>query len=197
MFDPILYWTNPPDKQNKPQEYAKYLKRSDYLMSILPNYVTKDESILEIGCNCGRNLNALYLAGYYNLTGIDINATAIGLSEELYPGLYSVAEFYIESIESWMRTNPSQYDCIFTMAVLEHIPKGSEWIFYNMAHKARRTIITIEDEQSVSEKHFPRNYQAVFDALGWRQILQKQATSEDELTGLTARIFKRKVTNGI
>jgi 2-polyprenyl-3-methyl-5-hydroxy-6-metoxy-1,4-benzoquinol methylase len=193
MFDPILYWTNPPDKQNKPSEYAKYIKRSDFLMSFLPNYVTKDESILELGCNCGRNLNALYLAGYYNLTGIDINATAIQYGSIAYPDLYSIAEFYTESIESWMSTNPSQYDCIFTMAVLEHIPKGSEWIFYNIAHKARNTIITIEDEQSISEKHHPRNYQQVFDALGWRQVFYKQADKSNELEGITARIFVRKV----
>jgi 2-polyprenyl-3-methyl-5-hydroxy-6-metoxy-1,4-benzoquinol methylase len=164
-------------------------------MTLLPNYVLKDESILELGCNCGRNLQALYLEGYYDLSGIDINASAFNYGAIQYPDLYSIAEFYTESIESWMKTNPLQYDCIFTMAVLEHIPKGSEWIFHNIAHKARHTIITVEDEQSVSERHFPRNYQAVFDALGWRQLLQKQAGSEDELTGLTARIFTRKVKN--
>ena len=197
MFDPILYWSNPPDKWNKPTEYAKYIKRSEFLMSFLPDYVNKEESVLELGCNVGRNMNALYQEGYYDLTGVDINATAIKLSAEIYPNLNSVAEFYIESIESWIKNNPLQYDCIFTMAVLEHIPKGSEWIFVNIAHKARHTIITVEDELSISERHFPRNYQVVFDRLGWRQLAQKQATSADELDGLTARIFTRKVKNGI
>jgi len=195
MSSLLAYWTNPTDAPNKPQEYAKYTKRSDFLMSILPNYVNKDESILELGCNCGRNLNALYLAGYYDLSGIDINASAIRLCEKIYPDLYSVAEFYTESIESWMKTNPLQYDCIFTMAVLEHIPKESEWIFVNIAHKARGAIITIEDENSGGPKHFPRNYQKVFDGLGWRQIFEQQATSANELHGLIARVFTRKVVN--
>jgi len=197
MSDLLAYWRNPPDAINKPSEYAKYTKRSVFLMSILPNYVNKEESILELGCNCGRNLNALYLSGYYDLSGVDINSNALKLTETIYPDLYSVAEFYNESIESWIKTNPLQYDCIFTMAVLEHIQKESEWIFVNIAHKARHCIITIEDERSGSPKHFPRNYQVVFDHLGWRQILVQQASKADELEGLIARVFKRKVINDI
>ena len=193
MFDPQAYWRNPNDAINKPSEYAKYTKRSDFLLNILPRYITKDNSILELGCNCGRNLNALYLAGYKYLSGIDINMSAIKLCEKIYPELYSVAEFYIESIESWLKTNPLQYDVIFTMAVLEHIPKESEWIFYNIAHKARSLILTIEDENSGSPKHFPRNYQPIFDGLGWRQIFEQRASQSDQLEGLIARAFTRKV----
>lgn len=187
------YWRNPPDSINKPSEYAKYTQRSEFLMDILPNYATKDFNILELGCNCGRNLQALYLAGYKHLSGVDINTTALKYGESIYPDLYSAAEFYNESIESWIKTNSVLYDLIFTMAVLEHIPKESEWIFYNISHKARYNIITIEDENSGSPKHFPRNYKVIFDQLGWWQLFEKQASKADELEGITARVFTRKV----
>lgn len=197
MSNLLAYWSNPPDAINKPQSYAKFVKRSEFLMSFLPDYVDTTNSILELGCNCGRNLQALYQAGYKHLSGIDINTGALVWGATQYPDLYSSAEFYNEAIESWIKTNPKQYDCIFTMAVLEHIPKESEWVFKSIAVKSRKVIITVEDERSGSPRHFPRNYADIFNGLGWKQVLIKVATKADELEGLLARVFTRRITNDI
>ena len=37
-----------------------------------------------------------------------------------------------------------EHDLVFTMAVLEHIHSDSEWVFSEMARKAKRFLITIE-----------------------------------------------------
>lgn len=187
----LAYWSNPPEPWNSPREYAQHTKRSDFLMSILPNYVSKDESVLELGCNCGRNLNALYNAGYKKLSGIDVSHNALLYGSLMYSELHGEAVFYNDLIESWIKTAPD-YDCIFTMAVLEHIVTESEWIFEYIAQKARRTIITIEDEVSKTSGHFPRDYKAIFEGMGWKQILEKQATTQDDLKGFVARVFERE-----
>lgn len=62
------------------------------------------------------------------------------------------------------------YDVVFTMAVLEHIHRDSEWVFGELVRCARRFVVTIEDEGTISERHFPRNYGAIFQALGLEQI---------------------------
>lgn len=55
------------------------------------------------------------------------------------------------------------------MAVLEHIHFDSDWIFAELVRIAP-LIITIEDEVDISTRHFPRNYQKVFEPLGMRQV---------------------------
>lgn len=190
MCNVLDYWRNPPDAINKPESYAKFQKRSDFLMSFLPDYVDITSSIVELGCNCGRNLNALYLAGYKDLSGVDINTSALCYGATQYKELFDEGRFYNESIESWLKTNPKQYDCIFTMAVLEHIPKESAWVFTNISAKARHVIITVEDERSGSPRHFPRHYRDIFTKLGWAEVFTKEATQADELIGITARVFK-------
>ena len=57
------------------------------------------------------------------------------------------------------------------MAVLEHLPKESEWIFEKMV-KHSKHIITIEDEKSINKICFPRNYKKIFEDLGMKQIYE-------------------------
>lgn len=184
------YWADPYDEHNSPIEYSKHTKRSEYLLSVLPRYVGKKESILEIGCNIGRNLNALSEAGYPNLTGIDINTKALKQSKKIYPHLK--ATLINNSMEDWV-TDKKRYDCVYTMAVMIHLPYESDWVFKEIARKAKHTLITIEDEENVTWKHFPRNYNKVFSRLGWKEIFSEVLDGPDALKGYKTRVFKRKL----
>lgn len=50
-------------------------------------YVSKDMSILDVGCGYGRTLNLLYNNGFKNLTGIDYSQGMINRGLKLYPYL--------------------------------------------------------------------------------------------------------------
>jgi hypothetical protein len=83
-----------------------------------------------------------------------------------------------------------EYDCVFTMAVLEHLPYESDGVFREIVRAARYALITIEDERSHTWKHFPRRYDRVFERLGMRQV---ESLSCDAVDGLgspfVARVF--------
>jgi len=180
------FWKNPNDI-NLPETYILG-ERSLFLLDLF-NYtnIKLTDSILELGCNVGRNLNFLFVNGYKNLSGIEININAKPVMERIFPFVHKYATIYWDSIENIII---QQEDVIFTMAVLEHIHPDSEWIFEEMSHKANKYIITIEDENVISDRHFVRNYKDVFENLGLTQIYEQNCVGVPELgADFYARIF--------
>lgn len=165
------YWRNPDDGINDPETYAneKDRQRTETLVSIIERLpIAKNARILEIGCNVGRNLEGLRLAGYDNLWGLEINKNAIELMRRHYPELSATT--VVASVEDKIPEIPDDYfELVFTMAVLEHIHPSSEWVFAEMA-RITRFLITIEDEYTRSWRHRPRNYERAFGRLGMEQI---------------------------
>jgi predicted TPR repeat methyltransferase len=95
--------------------YSDY-KMPVYITANLP--VSKDASILDVGCGLGQMLNQLKLQGYNNLLGIDISSESIdscikqGINVELINDVISFSE----------QTN-KKFDLIIMSHVLEHIEK--------------------------------------------------------------------------
>jgi len=187
MNEHQVYWNNPTHPINQPEIYARWTERSDYLLKVLTPFVDRSDHIIELGCNIGRNLAALWDAGYHNLYGVDINSRALELSKKFYPGMK--ASLYHGTIENfeWHRDT---YDCIFTMGVLMHLPDNS--IFNVIEKRVGRVLITIEDEHTPNIKgghHFPRDYSKVF--VGLRQIHVEKVAEIPP--GLTTRVFVREL----
>ena len=162
------YWRKP-DRPNRPKAYLEGKERSEFLIDLMGRYATPMQTILEVGCNVGRNLAYLHRAGYRELSGIEINTAAVDQLRASYPEL-AQATIHNASVEEVIpRLDP--YDVVFTMAVLEHIHPDSDWILEHIVRIAGDTLITIEDEvDSVGYRHFPRRYDEVFGALGMRQV---------------------------
>lgn len=186
------YWRNPSDAGNAPEQYATTgAARSAFLLSLMQPYTSKDKRILELGCNVGRNLNALHDAGYGLLCGIEINANAVAEMRQRYPALVAVAHIINEPIEDAIKPmRDGEFDVIYTMAVLEHLHSDSEWVFREMVRVAGTAVITIEDEASRTPRHFPRRYDQVFEPLGLRQVVARACDEVDGLgPGFMARVF--------
>jgi SAM-dependent methyltransferase len=163
------YWRNP-GKENLPGKYLSSARseRSEYLVNLLLSIgVYNQDTILEIGCNSGRNLMHLWKAGYRHLMGIEINPEAVKLMHDKLP--YLKADVRVGPVEQVL-PQIETVDVIVTLAVLVHIHPESEFIFGEMADRAGRFIVTIEDERTDGARHFARNYQGVFENLGMRQI---------------------------
>lgn len=182
------YWRSP-DGANNPATYYGSAERSTFLLSLIKKHVGPDASIIELGCNVGRNLNYLWQAGYRNLSGVEINEDAIKKMKEGYPDMKPT--IYRGTIEDRIK-EMEQYDLVFTMAVLEHIHRDSEWVFSEMARIAMKYLITIEDEKNASERHFPRNYKQIFESLHLREIYEHNCADVPMLSAkFNARIFIR------
>jgi len=79
------YWRHPGDKYNAPELYIYPVERSKFLLKFIKRYADFQASILEIGCNVGRNLNYLFNAGYKELGGVEISQEALDLMKKTYP----------------------------------------------------------------------------------------------------------------
>ena len=176
-----------------PSNYLHGSERSEYLVSLVKQYIKSDASILELGCNVGRNLNHLWKSGYSNLSGVEINPDALKLMKRNFPDMQVIT--YEGSIEDRIK-ELGDYDLVFTMAVLEHIHSDSEGVFSEIARKAKKYLITIEGEKKIeSELHFPRNYKTIFEGLGLQQVYEKQLSQKEGLnTNFYARVFSRNPT---
>lgn len=166
-----------PGAGNEPVDYWSHIERSEFLYKFI-DVVPKDLNIVELGCNCGRNVFYLNDKGF-NVTGMDINPNAIEFNQGL--------PIWCQSIEDYFRCNPEP-DMYFSMAVLEHLPFSSDWVFAEMA-KAKY-VLTIEDEITDGGAFHKRNYKEIFESLGMEEI--KHETNDDFfVTRYEARLFRR------
>lgn len=165
-----------------PSTYLGHPERTGFLVSKISGLAVSD--ILEIGCNCGRNLEGLGLSRKYRLFGIELNKKAIDLMKLYHPETYKDAAIINTSVNE-LDLSVRQFDLVFTMAVLEHIKDIS------FLRKIKtKYFITMEDERGKSRWwYFKRNYKEVFEQLGFRQL------EEQNLEGIidnnfTYRLFR-------
>ncbi|MCE7740853.1 MAG: class I SAM-dependent methyltransferase [Candidatus Heimdallarchaeota archaeon] len=192
----LTYWSEPNDGSNKPEGYLQLekTKRSQLLLKLLEIAdIPKNAKILELGPNACRNLNFLYNNEYVNLFGIEISENALDLAKKSFPSQINKITLLNAPVESILPLFFTKFDVIFTMAVLEHIhTKASKEIFKHIS-KLTNILITIEDEFGVSERHFPRNYQKIFESLGFNQIhVEEDVTNHHFNKSFRARIFVKK-----
>lgn len=189
------YWRKPYDGCNLPLDYyMEGQERSQFLVELIKRYIDSDAKILEIGCNVGRNLNYLFTSGYTKVEGIEIGKDAIALMKRAYPEMAKLIKVYNAPVEDIINDfEDDVFDVVFTMAVLEHIHPDSRFIFSEMVRITKRYLITIEDERSVSWRHFPRNCRKVFEPLGLKQI---QEFNCQGIKGLGSNVWARIFLKG-
>lgn len=187
------YWRAPNDTANPPDYYLQGEPRSRFLLDLIQQHVGSAGSILEIGCNVGRNLHFLYQAGYRSLAGIEISAGALEMMRQHFGEMAAHSRIIHSPVEDAIRAlRDREFDAVYTMAVLEHIHPDSEWIFREMVRVCGKCLITIEDEGDISPRHFPRNYRQVFEPLGLRQVYERPSGDIQGLPAPTvARVFRR------
>ena len=191
------YGHDPSDDANQPERYAEHPDRSRFLIERIDALAPRPESILEVGCNVGRNLQFLREAGFSTITGIELSAKALDTLRRVYPGLADAVTLVNQPAEEALRPLASgSFDLVFSMAVLVHIPPpGADEVFEQMARVARRNIVTIEDEKLHTERHFPRDYERIFTRLGMRQLAVFDGSTmakRDFTTDYVARVFEKR-----
>lgn len=181
------HWKHP-DRWNNPEDYLIPIKRSQYFYNKIKDIIPQHAKILELGCNVGRNLAFIRDRGYSNLTGVEINHDAIALGTQ--KGNFGYVSVIESSIENYFKPMRLGFDLIFTMAVLEHLHPKTFRLFQDMA-RATKYIITIEDEESKSFQHTPRNYKKIFEDFGMTQIEEENCNHIFPGKQMIYRLFKK------
>lgn len=191
------FWRDPNHGQNKPQDYLNAPEaRGRFVAELSEKHIPDRVRVLEIGCNVGRNLNSLRLAGWTDLSGIEISESAVNVMKQAYPEMAARATIYNAPVEDVIKQFADrQFNVVFTMAVLEHIHPDSEWVFAEMARITDKLLITVENESRSSWRQFARNYRSIFEALGLEQVEEvfcEPFTNELNFTiPYVARVFRR------
>jgi hypothetical protein len=156
-------------------------ERSEILCDIIKKYAKPTDSILEIGCSWGRNLETLYDNGFKNLTGIDAHEEAIkGIRNKDIKGIVGAMQDKLKELP--------QYDIIFTKSVLYLTPDPN---YQDIVDKVKKYLITCEGEggQHVANPGlFDRNYKAIFELYEMEQIEEREAFAG---VGTRIRVFKK------
>jgi SAM-dependent methyltransferase len=132
--------------------------------------------MLEVGCNCGRNLNYLYESDYKNVYGVEINPAAVEHAWQVFSGI--ARKIVVSDAQSFLAMRPpNDYDLIYSQSLLLHVPPEDDYLFGQMARVAKRGVLTCEAETnagSLRRHKYDRNYKAVFGGLGLRQIYKME-----------------------
>jgi len=177
--------------------------RSQTIINILSPLITKQDSILEIGCNTGRNLNHLWQAGYKNIRGMEISEHAVKRLPIEYPCLAMVPIDIGPAELSIHKHNSNSVDVIFTMAVLEQLHPNSVFLFKEIARVARKYVLAIEPRQGKSSHmQYPWDIKSEFTAAGltyidarpwsvlWSGELTRENEWQQEMHAYDAFVFK-------
>jgi SAM-dependent methyltransferase len=171
---------------------------------ILPMYIPKNYSIIEIGCGAGDTLDIFRRLGYKNVIGIDPSINSIRLC--LQKGFVGNKDIFKNNSQEWK----VKKDVVFSHGMLEHydyVPMKE--IARDFVRLARRfivivqpnpesLIITMRKKMTKSKWEWERPYTAndyiqMFTSLGFRIIYNSTINYFDEVYFM---IFERGENNG-
>jgi 2-polyprenyl-3-methyl-5-hydroxy-6-metoxy-1,4-benzoquinol methylase/tetratricopeptide (TPR) repeat protein len=153
------YWKN----HEVTTHYFSEGKQSEIVVKTIKQLMSSNEirSVLEFGCNVGRNLHCIRnkFPGL-DMQGIDINEAAIKAGRQhfklpLYPG----------GEETLFGIPTNRYDIVFTVSVLDHIPKV-EQVLKELLRISHQYFICIEPwngENMDARMHAARDYSYFWD----------------------------------
>lgn len=194
------FWQHP-NKENLPHLYSKYgaEQSSEIVNCINTTNIKKNEPILEIGCNAGRNLIALWEAKYTYLTGLDINKTALDefKKHQQFIEYENIILIHNNAEEQFRKFKPDRYSLIFSMATLQHIPYENDEELFPLIVRAIKPggwLLTIEAELTTCShaRTFPRNYKEIFELSGLKQVHESDLNAKKNYK---KRMFKKVVKN--
>lgn len=165
------FWRQNAPEGNAPEGFIRPLGRSAALLDLLRD-LPHDATVLEVGCNVGRNLAYLHDHGYQKLTGVEISPYAVELLRTTYPQL-SDTDIHVGPAETVLpRFADGAFDLVFTMAVLEHIHPDSGIVFDEIA-RIGRNVLAIEPDAHASSRQYPHNIPRLFTDRG-KHVLRHQ-----------------------
>lgn len=82
----------------------------------------RDAAMLEIGPGFGHLLEILRTdLGYRNATAVDVSREVVAYLEQRLPG----STTYVEDTAAWLRAHPGQWEQVFALHVIEHVPRDA------------------------------------------------------------------------
>ncbi len=163
--------------------YDKYCKenRSDVsciLREIKSYSDSKDDKILDLGCNCGYTLSKLYENGYSNLTGIDICSDAINWGTENLDlkAVSMINDSFDVGLNNLIKTG-SYFDIIYTIGATIELISPAYDLIGALCKLSKKYVVLIISEYDHS---YPRYYEYEFAKHGFYEIKAQRPYNWDK-----------------
>lgn len=171
-----------------PTHYVELQSSSHVLIDAVANQLgDADAPVLDLGCNVGRHLNALYHRGYRQLHGVDVQSAALEYSRQAFPELASVAQLHEGTFQTYLPTVEDRFFRVtFTHgATVELVPP----LFALCSQVARVTERAIVFAISETGHAYPRLWESEFLRAGFLMTGLKRPICPDN--GLSLLVFER------
>jgi len=188
----VEYFLDPDDPWEQPRAYVGAFERSRLLHELVASRNDSSDRVLELGCGAGANLAHLYDHGYRDLVTIEVNPDMLSLFESHHPQTFETAEVVRGTIQDEITTIPTDgVEVTAAVAVLTHLHPDHEFVFDELVRVTAETLITIENEETVDDIFFPRNYGDVFESRGCEQVDVVDSETLSSRTELSDNCYAR------
>jgi SAM-dependent methyltransferase len=160
--------------------YAEYQPQSLLLIHLLQSMGAT--SALELGCNVGRNVHWIaQTLPEMTVAGFDVNGDAVERGRDLF-GL-TETQTWVDDERALWRLPDDAYDVVFTVSVLDHVPRIAT-LLQQMVRVARRQVICIElalpefgvvDDERVVGFSYSHDYEATAELVQATTVRRERA----------------------
>ncbi len=145
------------------------------------------ESVMDMGCNSGANLNFLYQAGYRRLYGVDASGAALEHFARIFPQTFEAADVRHDLFQRYLqRCSDEMVDVIHSNGATLELVHPSFPVVGEMCRVARRAVYVDIQERGHA---YPRDYIAQFERNGFQLVYCHRPT--DLVTGSSILHFEK------
>jgi SAM-dependent methyltransferase len=114
-----------------------------------------EAAILDLGCNCGRHLNALYQAGYRDLTGVDAMAGALDVFRREFTDAAACSKLSHDLFQRFLsRQQDRSYDIVYSHGATLELVHPSFDIVRHICRITRRHVVLFLNEHAHAYPRF-------------------------------------------
>lgn len=151
-FDPTAYLRDKPRR----------------LLMRLIDVTSPTDSVLDIGCNSGADLNILREAGFQRLYGVDAGGRALQLFAETYPETYAMAQVTHDLFQHYLMTAADGFvDVVHSNGATIELVHPSFPIIAEICRVTKKSVFLDVLELGHS---YPRDYISEFQRHGFRLV---------------------------
>jgi len=157
------------------------------LVEKINELVPKDASLVELGCNCGSDMDILRGDGYRHITGVDAGGAALKMFQRAYPETYAMAQPRHDLFQRYLLRMPAaSCDYIFSNGATIELVHPSFPIVSEICRVARKGVLL-----DLSERHqgYPRDYTKQFASQGFARVFDDHTEGKTQPSSLV--VFMR------
>lgn len=180
-----------------PEDFKKINPHSTFLVkSVIERSESKNDKILDLGCNCGRFLNELAVAGYDNLHGVDISKSALDRMTEWFPATQGKVDARHDLFQRYLlNRDDKEFDITFTHGATIELVHPSFPIVREVCRVTKKYAVLMINE---NDQRFPRFWEYEFLRAGFvpveihRPVSQLSNKDDNQLGNvLSLMVFRR------